>query len=147
MRNRLGFSEGLQDRGRDSERGSSLKLLIALFLAAFCATAQAPAVVKYRASISDVKYVYGVAPPVAHVKPGEIIETNTLDAFGNVLRKPGERLSMVKGDNPLTGPFYLDGAQPGDTPEVSPGSFLGRPLVSSLIAGMGEHSIPGGAVR
>jgi len=71
--------------------------------------------VKYRATINDVKYVYGVAAPIAHVKPGDVIETNTLDAFGNVLKKPGDRLSMVKGDNPLTGPFYVDGAQPGDT--------------------------------
>ena len=22
---------------------------------------------------------------------------------------------MVKGDNPLTGPFYVEGAEPGDT--------------------------------
>ncbi len=50
-----------------------------------------------------------------HVKPGDIIETNTLDAFGNVLKKPGDKQSLVKGDNPLTGPFYVDGAQPGDT--------------------------------
>jgi acetamidase/formamidase len=71
--------------------------------------------VKYHATINDVKYVYGSAAPVAHVKPGDVIETNTLDAFGNVLKKPGDRLSMVKGDNPLTGPFYVDGAQPGDT--------------------------------
>ncbi|MBZ5603523.1 MAG: acetamidase/formamidase family protein [Acidobacteriia bacterium] len=71
--------------------------------------------VKYHATINDVKYVYGQAAPVAHVKPGDVIETNTLDAFGNAIRKPGDKMSMVKGDNPLTGPFYIDGAQPGDT--------------------------------
>jgi len=32
-----------------------------------------------------------------------------------VLQKPGDKLSLVKGDNPLTGPFYVDGAEPGDT--------------------------------
>src|SRR5215475_1528526 len=84
-----------------------------LFAAASClAFAQ---VVKYHATINDVKYVYGSAAPVAHVKPGEIIETNTLDAFGNAIKKPGDKMSLVKGDNPLTGPFYIDGAQPGDT--------------------------------
>src|SRR5271169_2205028 len=77
--------------------------------------AQTPAVVKYHATINDVKYVYGPAAPVAHVKPGDTIETNTLDAFGNAIKKPGDKLSAVKGDNPLTGPFYIDGAQPGDT--------------------------------
>src|SRR6202162_2935484 len=79
------------------------------------AGAQTPNVVKYHATINDVKYLYGSATPVARVKPGDIIETNTLDAFGNALKKPGDKLSAVKGDNPLTGPFYVDGAQPGDT--------------------------------
>src|SRR5579862_8978950 len=89
---------------------------IHLLLALSCiAAAQTPNVVKYHATINDVKYLYGSAAPVARVKPGDIIETNTLDAFGNVLKKPGDKQSMVKGDNPLTGPFYVDGAEPGDT--------------------------------
>jgi acetamidase/formamidase len=72
-------------------------------------------VVKYHATISDVKYVYASVEPVAHLKPGDILDTNTLDCFGNVIKKPGDTLSMVKGDNPLTGPFYIEGAEPGDT--------------------------------
>ena len=86
-----------------------------LLILSFGATAQTPNVVKYHATINDVKYVYGSASPVAHVKPGDVIETNTLDAFGNAVKKPGDKLSAVKGDNPLTGPFYVEGAQPGDT--------------------------------
>jgi amidase len=72
-------------------------------------------VVKYHATINDVKYVYASAAPVARLKPGDILDTNTLDCFGNVIKKPGDTLSMVKGDNPLTGPFYIEGAEPGDT--------------------------------
>jgi amidase len=72
-------------------------------------------VVKYHATINDVKYVYGTAQPVARLKPSDILETNTLDAFGNAIQKPGDTLSMVKGDNPLTGPFYIETAEPGDT--------------------------------
>src|SRR3989440_2929264 len=72
-------------------------------------------IVKYHATINDVKYVYGVAEPVARLKSGDILETNTVDAFGNVIQKPSDRLSLVKGDNPLTGPFYIEGAEPGDT--------------------------------
>ena len=79
------------------------------------AAAQTSSVVKYHASIGDVKYAYGPASPVARVKPGDTIETNTLDAFGNAIKRPGDKLSAVKGDNPLTGPFYVEGAQPGDT--------------------------------
>jgi amidase len=92
-----------------------MKTGFVLFACSFGAWAQTPAVIKYHATIGDVKYVYGPATPVAHVKSGDTIETNTLDAFGNALKKPGDKLSAVTGDNPLTGPFYLDGAQPGDT--------------------------------
>src|SRR5216683_982671 len=77
--------------------------------------AQSGNVVKYHATMTDVKYVYGVAEPVARLKPGDILETNSVDAFGNAIQKPGDPLSLVKGDNPLTGPFYIEGAQPGDT--------------------------------
>lgn len=76
---------------------------------------KAPNVVKYRATLETVKYVYGVATPVARLAPGDVLETNTLDAFGDAIQKPGDTLALVKGDNPLTGPFYIEGAEPGDT--------------------------------
>lgn len=75
-------------------------------------TAAAQTVVKYHATINDVKYAYGVSLPVARLKPGDVLDTNTLDGFGNAIKKPGDTLSLVKGDNPLTGPFYVEGAEP-----------------------------------
>ena len=92
-------------------------ILISLLLSASNVLAQAAPshVVKYHATIDDVKYVYASAPPVARLKPGDILDTNTLDCFGNAIKKPGDTLSMSKGDNPLTGPFYIEGAEPGDT--------------------------------
>ncbi|HEX2686164.1 MAG TPA: acetamidase/formamidase family protein [Kofleriaceae bacterium] len=72
-------------------------------------------VVRYEPKEADLKYVFGVAKPVATVKPGDIIDTKTFDCFGNVIQKPGDTLAKVKGDNPLTGPFYIEGAEPGDT--------------------------------
>ena len=72
-------------------------------------------VVRYHVTMKDVKYVYGAAEPVARLKSGDVLETNTVDAFGNAIQKPGDTLNLVKGDNPLTGPFYVEGAQPGDT--------------------------------
>jgi acetamidase/formamidase len=71
-------------------------------------------VVKYHATIRDVKYVYGPAQAVARLRSGDVLDTNTLDCFGNAIQKPGDTLSMIKGDNPLTGPFYVEGAEPGD---------------------------------
>src|SRR5207244_7722880 len=64
---------------------------------------------------TNVKYVFGAAPPVARLKPGNILDADSLDCFGNALQKPGDSFSLVKGDNPLTGPFYIEGAEPGDT--------------------------------
>ena len=69
----------------------------------------------YHATIDNVKYVYATAPPVAHLKPTNILDANSLDCFGNAIKKPGDTMALVKGDNPLTGPFYIDGAEPGDT--------------------------------
>jgi amidase len=90
-------------------------LFAGMFVAATAGEAQNGNVVKYHSTINDVKYVYGVAEPVARLKSGDILDTNTLDCFGNALQKPGDPLSLAKGDNPLTGPFYIEGAQAGDT--------------------------------
>src|SRR5689334_19667256 len=90
--------------------------LTALVLA-LCVSAPALAqnVVRYEPKASDLKYVFGVARPVATVKRGDIIDTTTFDCFGNAIQKPGDKLSKVAGDNPLTGPFFVEGAEPGDT--------------------------------
>jgi amidase len=94
--------------------------VIAFIAVSTLAAGQTPAapaarVVRYQPATKDLKYTFGPAEPVARVRRGDIIETNTVDAFGNVLQKPGDTLSMVKGDNPLTGPFFVEGAEPGDT--------------------------------
>src|SRR6185295_4071343 len=78
--------------------------------------AERPAkVVRYEPKETDLKYVFGIAKPVASVAPGDIIDTKTFDCFGNAIQKPGDTLAKVKGDNPLTRPFYVQGAEPGDT--------------------------------
>jgi amidase len=72
-------------------------------------------VVHYTTTNANVKYLFATAEPVAHLKPGDILDTNTLDCFGNGLKRPGDTLDMAKGDNPLAGPFYVEDAEPGDT--------------------------------
>jgi amidase len=86
---------------------------LSCFLAA--STAAAQQIVKYEPAESDLKYVYATAPAVATLRPGDTLETRTVDAFGGVIRKQGDTLAKVKGDNPLTGPFAVAGAEPGDT--------------------------------
>jgi amidase len=100
-----------------------MKSIIAIFLAAGIFAVNAPAqsseegkVVRYEVKPSELKYTYAASyAPVARLKPGNILETNTVDCFGNAIKKPGDTLSMAPGDNPLTGPFYIEGAGPGDT--------------------------------
>jgi acetamidase/formamidase len=50
-------------------------------------------------------------PPVLHVFPGDTIRTWTVDAGG--VDSHGVRRCL--GGNPETGPFYIEGAFPGDT--------------------------------
>ena len=79
----------------------------------------AQSTISYTPKTSELKYAFGPGEPVARVKPGDTIDTRTVDCFGNAIQKPGDTLAKVKGDNPLTGPFYIDGAEPGDTLVVS----------------------------
>src|SRR5689334_25436719 len=94
-------------------------LVIALVLAATASAQTNPEegkVVRYALKPSELKYTYAASyAPVAHLKSGNILDTNTVDCFGNAIKKPGDTLSMATGDNPLTGPFFIDGAEPGDT--------------------------------
>jgi amidase len=90
-------------------------ILLAIVAAVPSALHAQPNVVHYTTTNDNVKYLFATAEPVARLKSGEILDTNTLDCFGNALKKPGDTLSMSKGDNPLAGPFFVEGAEPGDT--------------------------------
>ncbi len=50
-------------------------------------------------------------PPAMHIFPGDSVSTSTVDAAG--VDAMGNRRSQ--GGNPLTGPFYIENAWPGDT--------------------------------
>lgn len=49
--------------------------------------------------------------PVLSVAPGDTIATSTVDAGGT----DAKGVTRVLGGNPQTGPFYIEGAMPGDT--------------------------------
>jgi len=53
----------------------------------------------------------GLIEPALHVKPGDTVHTATVDAGGVA----GNGAHLAAGGNPLAGPFYIDGAWPGDT--------------------------------
>ncbi|MGH9720003.1 MAG: acetamidase/formamidase family protein, partial [Bryobacteraceae bacterium] len=56
-------------------------------------------------------YFTSAVKPVLHIAPGDTVKTWSVDAGGTDPK--GQRRSP--GGNPQTGPFYVDGAFPGDT--------------------------------
>ena len=50
-------------------------------------------------------------PPVLRLKPGDRVVTKTIDAGGT----DWDGKAVTSGPNPQTGPFYIEGAEPGDT--------------------------------
>ncbi len=58
------------------------------------------------------------AEPIASVRPGETVVIHTADCFGGRLTREDQVPREVLGDaplNPLTGPIWIEGAEPGDT--------------------------------
>ena len=53
----------------------------------------------------------GSHPPVLHVTPGDSVITTTVDAHGY----DEQRRQVTAPGNPMTGPFYVEGAEVGDT--------------------------------
>jgi acetamidase/formamidase len=49
-------------------------------------------------------------PPVLHIKPGDRVITKTIDARGY----NAQNTQVGERPNPQTGPFYIEGAEPGD---------------------------------
>ncbi len=72
----------------------------------------------YTPTRDQYAYTFGGVAPAFHVRPGDALRLWSDDAFGGTLQHVDDR-SAEKVDlrfvNPQTGPFYVDGAQPGDT--------------------------------
>lgn len=77
-----------------------------------------PVVRAFRPDPSDYVWTFGGAPPLARITPGTILELFTEDCFAGRVRGSDELVSEVcefPYVNPQTGPFYIEGAEPGDT--------------------------------
>lgn len=75
-------------------------------------------VIDYTPTREQYAYTFGGAAPAMRIKPGTALRLWSDDAFGGALRSVDD-LSSTKVDlrfvNPQTGPFFVEGAQPGDT--------------------------------
>jgi acetamidase/formamidase len=66
----------------------------------------------------DLVYTFGGAAPRHHIAPGTRIVSWTEDCFDGAVKTADDLPSKVMTpghDNPQTGPFFIDGAEPGDT--------------------------------
>jgi acetamidase/formamidase len=80
------------------------------------------------------RFFSGTIPPALHIKPGDTVRTTTVDAGGR--DASGTRRS--NGGNPETGPFYIEGAMPGDTLVVK----FNRIRLNRDSAGSGDRIVP-----
>jgi acetamidase/formamidase len=66
-------------------------------------------------------FFFGKSEPLLKVKPGTIIELYTEDCFGGVVTSAKtlpSKVCVFPFLNPVSGPIYIEGAQPGDTVAV-----------------------------
>jgi len=75
-------------------------------------------IVEFTPSFEQYAYTFGGVEPVMRVKPGSVLRLWSEDAFNHALKSVHD-LASEKVDlryvNPQTGPFYVEGAEPGDT--------------------------------
>ena len=80
------------------------------------------------------RYFSAETAPALRIFPGDTVHTATVDAGGRDLK--GER--RVFGGNPLNGPFYVEGAMPGDVLAVK----LTRVRLNRDSAQSGDRVVP-----
>ena len=74
--------------------------------------------IDFRPTRDQFAYTFGGAAPVMRIKPGTAMRLWTEDAFNYALQSvddlASEKVNLAEV-NPQTGPFYVEGAEPGDT--------------------------------
>jgi acetamidase/formamidase len=101
-------------------------------------------VVEFRPEPEQYAFTFGGVAPIRKVMPGTVLRLWTDDAFCGNIRSttdlPSARLTMPFV-NPQTGPFYVEGAEPGDTlalhlAELSPARSFGASCTIPLFGGL-----------
>ncbi|MGC4851881.1 acetamidase/formamidase family protein [Micromonospora sp. DT4] len=81
----------------------------------------------YRPARDELAYTFGGRMPVAHLRSGDILQVHTEDCFGGLVRGVGDLPSQVCRMpylNPVSGPFFVEDAEPGDTVAVHLASIV-----------------------
>ena len=73
---------------------------------------------EFRPTPDQFAWTFGGVAPTHRITPGTALRLWTEDAFSGRLQRTSDRPSEVlvmTEVNPQTGPFYVEGAEPGDT--------------------------------
>jgi acetamidase/formamidase len=116
--------------------------VLGILCAGAAAASPEPPTLRYIPKHEELKYTFGGVPPTHHIAPGTRIVSWTEDCYDGAVTRPDQIPSKVQPpghDNPQTGPFYVDGAEPGDTlairiMKLEPARSYG---ISSLFPGFG----------
>ncbi len=103
-----------------------------------------PNIKRFTPTPDQLVYTFGGNPPIMAVEPGEVLELFTEDALGGNVRfvtdVPSEKAKLPY-INPQTGPFFVNGAEPGDTLaihllEIRPARDWGVSTISPLFGAL-----------
>lgn len=75
-------------------------------------------VIEFTPTFEEYGWTFGGTAPIRKIRPGSVLRLWTDDAFAGRLRRTEDRatgLFDTRYTNPQTGPFYVEGAEPGDT--------------------------------
>jgi acetamidase/formamidase len=116
--------------------------LLGAALVTTSARAEDAPVLRYVPKHEELVYTFGGARPARRIVPGTRIVTWTEDCYDGAVTRPDQLPTKVQPpghDNPQTGPFYVEGAEPGDTlairiVKLEPARAYG---ISSLFPGFG----------
>src|SRR5918995_2297082 len=93
-------------------RASAIARMFVAVSIAWCGTSPATTFAQSKPIVAETYYnpFPRPPPPLARIKPGETVSTKTIDASG----RDETGTVRARPSNPLTGPFYVEGAEPGD---------------------------------
>ena len=76
------------------------------------------AITRFVPTDDQFAWTFGGCEPIMRIRPGDVLDLFTEDAFGGRIRSSDDlpsRTIAYPFINPQTGPFYVEGAEPGDT--------------------------------
>jgi amidase len=75
-------------------------------------------IITYTPQADELGYTFGGREPVGQLRPGDVLVVDTEDCFGGTVQTVHDlpsRVCRMPYLNPVSGPFFIEGAEPGDT--------------------------------